>query len=124
MVVAVGFLLALRINHNADYWAAVLPAILVIAIGMSGAVAPLTTAVLSSVDERHTGSASGFNSAVARTGGLVATALLGSVLAAKGEELIGAFHSVMLAGSAACAAASLCAFILGGRDVAKLKAPL
>ena len=30
------------------------------------------------VDARHTGSASGFNSAIARTGGLVATALLGA----------------------------------------------
>ena len=30
--------------------------------------------------------ASRFNSAVARTGGLIATALLGSVLASKGDE--------------------------------------
>jgi hypothetical protein len=33
-------------------------------------------------------SASGFNSAVARTGGLVATALLGMVLAAHGPALL------------------------------------
>jgi hypothetical protein len=48
-----------------------------IALGMAGAVAPLTTAALSLIDARHTGSASGFNSAVPRTGGLVATALPG-----------------------------------------------
>jgi hypothetical protein len=41
----------------------------VIALGLSGAVAPLTTAVLSSIDARHTAAASGFNSAVARIGG-------------------------------------------------------
>ena len=115
LVVAGGFLLALRIDGGADYWTEVLPCILVIAVGMSGAVAPLTTAVLSSVDERHTGSASGFNSAVARTGGLVATALLGTVLAANGAQLVTAFHGAMLAGACAAAAASLsAAFLLSG----------
>jgi len=122
LLVAAGFLLALRIDRNVNYWRDVLPAILIIAIGMSGAVAPLTTAVLSSVDERHTGSASGFNSAVARTGGLIATALLGSVLAAKGEQLLSAFHSTLLAGACACAAGSSCAFGMVRRDVSKSEA--
>ena len=112
LVVAGGCLMALRIDSRADYWTQVAPAILVIAIGMSGAVAPLTTAVLGSVDERHTGSASGFNSAVARTGGLIATALLGSVLAAKGAPLLAAFHVAALACAAAAAAAALSAFAL------------
>jgi hypothetical protein len=66
--------------------------------------------VLSSVDGRHTESASGLNSAVARTGGLVATALLGAVLAAEGEELWADFHIAMLVGAATCAAAALSAF--------------
>ncbi|HEY2049855.1 MAG TPA: MFS transporter [Caulobacteraceae bacterium] len=112
LIVAVGFLMALRIHAPAHYATQVLPAILVIAIGMSGAVAPLTTAVLSSVDERHTGSASGLNSAVARTGGLVATALLGSVLAQTGAALLGAFHVAMVVAAAASLAASLSAFAL------------
>ena len=119
LVVAGGFLLATRIGAAADYWTQVLPAVLVIAIGLSGAVAPLTTAVLGSVDARHTGSASGFNSAVARTGGLIATALLGSVLAARGAGLPAAFHRAMLVGAAACLAAALSAFGLIGRDVAR-----
>jgi MFS family permease len=75
LVVGAGFLLAVRIDAMSDYWAAVLPSILVIAVGLSGAVAPITNAILGSVEPRHTGLASGFNSAVARTGGLVATAL-------------------------------------------------
>ena len=112
LIVAAGFLLALRINISANYWADVLPMIVVIAVGMSAAVAPLTTAVLTAVDARHTGSASGLNSAVARTGGLIATALLGSVLAATGNQLLSAFHAAMMAGAAACAAASLSAFAL------------
>ena len=106
LVVAGGFLLALRIGADASYWTEILPALLVIAVGLSGAVAPLTTAVLSSVDAPHTGYASGFNSAVARTGGLVATALLGSVLAARGAALLHAFHLAMLASAVACVAAS------------------
>jgi EmrB/QacA subfamily drug resistance transporter len=112
LIVATGFLLALRINISANYWVDVLPMIFVIAIGMSAAVAPLTTAVLTAVDARHTGSASGLNSAVARTGGLVATALLGSVLAATGNQLLTAFHAAMMIGAATCAAASLSAFAL------------
>jgi MFS family permease len=79
---------------------------------MSGAVAPLTTAVLSSVDRRHTGSASGLNSAVARTAGMVATALLGGVLAATGTSLVFEFHMASLVCAIACAGAAASAFIL------------
>jgi predicted MFS family arabinose efflux permease len=119
LVVAVGFLLALRINSSASYWTQVLPMIVLIALGMSAAVAPLTTAVLTSVDSVHTGSASGLNSAVARTGGLIATALLGSVLAAEGAQLLVAYHVAMVIGALICAAASLSALTLleGKRQV-------
>ena len=112
LVVAFGFLMSLRIDATANYWTSVLPMIVVIGLGMSAAVAPLTTAVLTSVDSRHTGSASGLNSAVARTGGLLATALLGFVLAAEGSHLLSSFHIAMVLGAAACASAALCAFAL------------
>ncbi|HEY2779269.1 MAG TPA: DHA2 family efflux MFS transporter permease subunit [Steroidobacteraceae bacterium] len=119
LVVAAGFLMALRIQTKADYWSDVLPMIFLIGLGMSAAVAPLTTAVLTSVDRKHTGSASGLNSAVARTGGLVATALLGSVLAAEGHQLLLAFRTAMMVGAAACIAASVAAFGLLGRTAHK-----
>ena len=112
LLVAVGILFALRIGSSENYWLNVFPAISIIAFGMAGAVAPLTTAVLSSVDARHVGSASGFNSAVARTGGLIATALIGSVLAAKGPSLVSTFQTAALVGVIACVAASLSAFFL------------
>jgi EmrB/QacA subfamily drug resistance transporter len=112
LVVVAGFLLALRIGPHADYWMNVFPAILTIAIGMAGAVAPLTTAVLASVDNRHTGSASGLNSAVARTGGMVATALLGGVLGATGHALINGFHAAAIACAIASVAAAASAFFL------------
>ena len=81
IVTGLGFALLVRVEPGASYWQSTLPAILVIACGMAGAVAPLTTAVLSSVDARHMGTASGFNSTIARTGGLIATALAGAVIA-------------------------------------------
>jgi EmrB/QacA subfamily drug resistance transporter len=118
LVVAAGFMLSLRIGAGANYWTAVLPMIVVIGLGMSGAVAPLTTAVLTSVDPSHTGSASGLNSAVARTGGLVATALLGTVLGAAGAQLVSAFHAAMIAGAIASCAAAFSAFALLGSRTA------
>ncbi len=116
LVVAVGFTMLTRIEGRAGYWTEVFPALLVIAAGLSGAVAPLTTAILGSVDDRHTGSASGLNSAVARTGGLVATALIGAVLAARGADLLAGFHLAALVGASACLVAALSAFCLVGRD--------
>lgn len=115
LVVALGFLLALRIGEDADYWRDVLPAIVVLALGLSCAVAPLTTAVLTSVDARHTGSASGFNSAAARTGGLIATSLLGAVLAAQGEHLVSAFHGALIIAAGASVCSALFAFALVDR---------
>jgi MFS family permease len=112
VVVGAGFLLATRIGGNGGYWTTVLPAVLVIALGMAGAVAPLTTAVLSTVDKQHQGSASGFNSAIARTGGLAATALLGAVLAARNEALLTAFRAALVIGAAAAVAAGLSALLL------------
>jgi predicted MFS family arabinose efflux permease len=111
LVVAGGFALMLRVDPQARYWTSVLPGIAAIALGMAMAVAPLTTAVLSSVDDEHTGTASGFNSAIARTGGLIATASCGAVIAASGAALIGAFHVAALAGAALAAGAAASAFV-------------
>lgn len=112
VVVAIGFLLAIRIGAAQSYWRDVLPAMVVIALGMACAVAPLTTAVLMSVDEHHVGAASGLNSAVARTGGLVTTALIGAVLITTGPSLATAFGAAAICGAVLCVAASLSAFLL------------
>jgi predicted MFS family arabinose efflux permease len=112
LLVAAGFVLMVRIDSAGDYWTVILPAVLVMAIGMAGAVAPLTTAVLASVDSAHTGSASGFNSAMSRIGGLLATALLGAAVAASGQELLAKAHAAALAGAIIAIAASASAFAL------------
>lgn len=112
LVVAVGFALTTRIDANASYWTTLFPALVVVAIGMAGAVAPLTTAVMASVDKVHVGTANGFNSAIARTGGLIATALLGSVLAASGAKLEAAFDRAALGSALASALAGIAALIM------------
>ena len=112
LITAAGFALMLRIAPGESYWTTTFPALLVIAIGLAGAVAPLTTAVMASVDKDHVGTANGFNSAVARTGGLIATALLGSALAAQQAELIRAFEGAALIAAGAAALAALAALAL------------
>ncbi|MDB5980527.1 MAG: Drug resistance transporter EmrB/QacA subfamily [Pseudomonas sp.] len=114
-IVAGGFLLMLRMGAPANYWTEVLPALVVVAIGMSCVVAPLTTAIFASVDRKHTGSASGLNNAIARTGGLVATALLGQVLAYQGALLISAFHWAVILSAGAGLIAGACALWVSGK---------
>jgi EmrB/QacA subfamily drug resistance transporter len=115
LIVASGFVLALLMGRGQSYWLSVLPAMTVIALGMALAVAPLTSTVLSSVDTRHVGTASGINSAIARTGGLVTTALVGAVLSATGPALVGAFGVAAVAGAALCVGGSLAAYFLISR---------
>lgn len=111
-IVAAGVLLFLPFGSGSGYWQSMLPAILVVSVGMAGTVAPLTTAVLASVDARHTAAASGLNSALARLGGLIATALIGGVIAAKGEALFAAFHAAVTACAIAALTAGIAAFLL------------
>jgi hypothetical protein len=88
--------------------------IAVMAMGMTIAVAPLTSSVLGSVEEQHVAMASGFNSAVARTGGLIATALLGAVLSSLGQQLFSGFHAAMIVSAAVAALASVVAVTMLG----------
>jgi len=115
LVVAGGMLLAWLMQADSSYWTGAFPTILVMALGMTIAVAPLTSAVLGSVEEQHVAMASGFNSAVARTGGLIATALLGSVLGSNGPQLFAGFHAAMVVSALVAAASGVVALtMLGG----------
>jgi EmrB/QacA subfamily drug resistance transporter len=122
LIVAAGLALYLRVGvSEASYWREVLPATLVVALGMAVCVAPLTTTVMSSVDADHIGAASGFNSAVARMGGLIATALLGFVFADQGSPaaLVASAHVAALVGAGLAAIAGASAFLLVRNPPAK-----
>ncbi|WP_108812666.1 MFS transporter [Sphingorhabdus sp. Alg231-15] len=80
-IVAAGFFyFSLLSGTEINYWRDIFPALMIIALGMTASVAPLTTAVMASVDDQHGGTASGINNAISRSAGLIATALLGFVL--------------------------------------------
>ncbi|WP_327085235.1 MFS transporter [Nonomuraea sp. NBC_01738] len=76
LVAGVGFLWMGAIGEGSSYWLQVLPAVSVFGLGLSAAVAPLTSTVLATAPERYAGTASGINNAVARTGGLLAVAAI------------------------------------------------
>lgn len=113
LIVAGGCVLAMRIASPGSYWATTFPGLLVIALGMAGAVAPLTTAVLNSVDGAHNDVASGLNSALARTGGLVATALSAAVLASHGSTLVDAYRVAAIVAAGLSLAASMVIVLIG-----------
>jgi MFS family permease len=83
LVAAVGLLLLLRVNADADYLTQLLPALLVFSIGLSSTVAPLTATVLADADEENAGIASGINNAIARAAGLLGVAAIGAIIAAQ-----------------------------------------
>lgn len=81
LIVAVAYgLLALTV-HTQNFWFGVLPLMVLSALGMALVVSPLSTAVMTSVDDHDTGTASGINNAVSRVAGLVAVAAMGLLAA-------------------------------------------
>jgi len=88
LLVAVGILLMARIEPGVSYWAAVLPAVVVMGLGLATTVAPLTSTALGSVDDRHAGVASGVNTTVSRAAQLAAVAVLPVAVGLTGDDFL------------------------------------
>jgi hypothetical protein len=76
-ITAAGFAMLGWRGHDPSYWSGCLAGLIVVSIGMTIAIAPLTTTVFDSSPNEMSGIASGINNAAARAGSLVAIAALG-----------------------------------------------
>ena len=79
LVVAIGFALLALISAEQLYWVYLVP-MTILGFGMAITVTPLTITVVNSVQTRDTGVASGINNVSASIAGLLAIALLGTLV--------------------------------------------
>jgi EmrB/QacA subfamily drug resistance transporter len=122
LVAALGLALLARIAPGASYVGRVLPAATTLGLGLAITVAPLTATVLAAAPEERAGVASAINNWVARTGSLLAVALLpaaaglGDARALDAARFSAGYRRGMLLAAAACVVAALIA-------LARVRAP-
>lgn len=120
LLIAVAQILLAMVDEHASWASDVLPGAILFGFGLVAFVAPLTAAVMASVDQSHVGTASGVNNAVARTAGLVAVAAIpvvsGLTTASGPTETTEAFrHGMWITAGLAVVAAAIAAIGLPRR---------
>ncbi|MCE9668790.1 MFS transporter [Myxococcus stipitatus] len=123
LLAGAGMALLTRLHRGGGYVDTVLPGVLVLGVGLSLTVGPLTSVVLGAVEERHAGIASGVNNAVARIAGLLAVALLpllGGLAGKTGDAFLAGTRTALWISAGLCAVGALCSWLMLPRDVGKL----
>ena len=114
LVAGLGLIWISRIDADINYFTDLLPGVLVFGLGLSATVAPLTNTVLSAVPQHHAGVASGVNNQVSRVATLLAIAVVGAIVAARFESVLGSSSVPPLSGGPPdVVAASVAAFHTG-----------
>jgi MFS family permease len=123
LITALGLILMTRIDPGDSYMFAVLPAVTVFGLGLTLVVAPVTATVMAAADERHSGIASGINTAVSRLSGLIIVAVLPLIAGLTGTRFYDAaamnhgFHIAMLTCAALSCAGGALAWLTIRSDV-------
>src|SRR5262245_22273517 len=124
-VTAAGYATLALSGAGASYWFNVLPGLILVSIGMTISIAPLTTTVFDSAPDEKSGTASGIKHAAARAGRLLAVAAWGLAFGAsgtggvKGDALANAYMTVMFAAAALAGLSALVAALTISRPGAK-----
>jgi EmrB/QacA subfamily drug resistance transporter len=116
-VAGVGFVLFAVPGVGGTYWTTYFPAVLVLGLGMTISVAPLTTTVMNAVDRGSAGVASGVNNAVSRVAALLAIAVLGILMTRVFDRELDARLARIAAPAAAVAAVAQQRAKLGAIEV-------
>jgi len=115
ILVGAGFALFILVDSNGNYLTEVLPAVIVLGLGLATTVAPLTATVLAAAPARHAGMASAVNNDVARAAGLIAVAVLPAAAGITGAAYLHpamfskGFHAAALISGALCVLGGLIA---------------
>jgi EmrB/QacA subfamily drug resistance transporter len=123
LITALGLVLMTRIDPGDSYLASVLPAVLLFGLGLTLVVAPVTATVMAAADERHSGIASGINTAVSRLSGLIIVAVLPLIAGLSGRRfydpaaMTQGFHVAMLTCAALSSAGGALAWLTISADV-------
>lgn len=80
ILMGLGSLMLLLVREDFNYWWQVLPAMIVFGLGLAATVSPLTATILGAIEEERSGIASAVNNAISRVAGLIAIALVGTVV--------------------------------------------